>query len=396
MPRIAKVTHSQATMPTTVSRQACDAAAGRIAARFDRQPAAEARVRHTFGRLYLRSGAADEAVAMFDRAADVRRRELGPADPDTLRSVGGLADAQYACGRYADALALFERNFAARRGALGPDHRDTLRTMHEVGNCLRALGRHQDAVGWHVDAVAGQEARLDPADRDLCFGRGNLAAAYRETGRPADAYRIDAANVRALRACRRPGDPETLYAMADLAEDCDALGRTAEAAALRDEIVRGRAAVDPARPRFMAYLSVLAATYRATGRPADAAAVLDEAVGRSARPHRGLLYDAGRAHAVVAGLADQAGDAAVASTAAGVAMDYLRRAVAAGYADGPRLAADADADLAFLRGRADFRRLAAGLNPEPAPPPRRVTPGTGLGRSCRTRPGGTPAGSVTR
>jgi hypothetical protein len=80
----------------------------------------------------------------------------------------------------------------------------------------------------------------------------------------------------------------------------------------------------------------------------------------------GYLYDAACYRAVLAGLL--AGDPAAAE--ADKAMDWLRKAVAAGYSNRPHI--DGDTDLDALRGRADFRALVGSL-PYPAPPPRPVS-----------------------
>src|SRR5262249_46579548 len=77
------------------------------------------------------------------------------------------------------------------------------------------------------------------------------------------------------------------------------------------------------------------------------------------------LYDAACFRAVTAGLL--ADDPPAASAEADRAMDWLRKAVAAGYRNHAQLASDED--LAALRGRADFRALVRSM-PAVAPPPR--------------------------
>jgi len=102
-----------------------------------------------------------------------------------------------------------------------------------------------------------------------------------------------------------------------------------------------------------------AAGYRQT-------AEMYEALGRTDAV---CLYDAGCLRAVLAGLlADQP---TAANAAADTAMDWLRKAVAAGYRNRALMLKDADLDP--LRGRADFRALLNSL-PELAPQPRPVKP----------------------
>ena len=79
------------------------------------------------------------------------------------------------------------------------------------------------------------------------------------------------------------------------------------------------------------------------------------------------LYAAACFRAVSAGVYAGKGQPAEAAADADRAMDWLRKAVAAGYRN--RAQMDADADLDPLRGRPDFRALLATL-PYTAPPPR--------------------------
>jgi hypothetical protein len=52
------------------------------------------------------------------------------------------------------------------------------------------------------------------------------------------------------------------------------------------------------------------------------------------------------------------------------AVELLRQAIAKGFADIPHLLADADADLAPLRGRADYADLLWDIADMPAPAPK--------------------------
>ena len=75
------------------------------------------------------------------------------------------------------------------------------------------------------------------------------------------------------------------------------------------------------------------------------------------------LYHAGRMRAVTASVlradAKSEGAGKQASAEADRAMDWLRKAVAAGWTDADRLAKDKELDA--LRGRLDFKKLLAEL-----------------------------------
>jgi hypothetical protein len=102
----------------------------------------------------------------------------------------------------------------------------------------------------------------------------------------------------------------------------------------------------------------------ARARAGDTATAIAEADELAAAPGAAAdtLYGAAAVHAVAAAVAR--GDVAERYAARAVAM--LRQAVAAGYADVAHLRTDPDLDA--LRGRGDFKELAAGQDGKGKPP----------------------------
>jgi len=95
--------------PDIKVRTALDRAAARIAGKFEKQPLVEASIRHTIGNTYWDVGLFPQAQRQLERAVDLRRRLLGDEDPDTLQSMGLLADLQREQGKLGQAEALFTR-----------------------------------------------------------------------------------------------------------------------------------------------------------------------------------------------------------------------------------------------------------------------------------------------
>ena len=101
-------------------RQALDAARPAVAQGFANQPLIEARLRRTLGQSYLYLGEPRTAAEQFEASRALDARHRGPDDPETLRSMFGLANSYHALGRRAEALKLRERRWRCRRPGWAP------------------------------------------------------------------------------------------------------------------------------------------------------------------------------------------------------------------------------------------------------------------------------------
>src|SRR5262249_44096841 len=115
-------------------RQAIDAALPLVAEDFAAQPLVEAPLRRAVGGADLDLGEPRKAAEQFAASRALYARHRGPDDPDTLRSMYGLASSYAALGRHAEALKLHEEALGLKKAKLGPDHPDTLRSMNSLAN----------------------------------------------------------------------------------------------------------------------------------------------------------------------------------------------------------------------------------------------------------------------
>jgi hypothetical protein len=77
---------------------------------------------------------------MEETLLELQQADLGPDHPDTLTTMGNLAQTLYAQGELAEARALEQQVLDARQRLLGPDHPDTLRAMGNLAPTLRSQG----------------------------------------------------------------------------------------------------------------------------------------------------------------------------------------------------------------------------------------------------------------
>jgi hypothetical protein len=158
--------------------------------------------------------------------------------------------------------------------------------------------------------------------------------------------------------------------MHSLAASLIRLDRGGEAVRLLDELI-AKARTTPAVDPWLVpgAFALRARHFQKVGDPAGCRTTA-EMWEQLDRTDAGSLYDAGCFRAVAAAVRAKAGGAdagRLATADADRAMAWLARAVAAGWRDRGHM--ETDADLAALRGRADFRALVATLR-EQAPPPR--------------------------
>jgi serine/threonine protein kinase len=213
---------------TVTLRRAVEAALPYVAKSFTDQPLIEARLRLTLGTSFWYLGDAKTAAEQYEAARVHYARHRGPDHPDTLKSMGNLANSYGELGRYADALKLYEETLALQKAKLGPDHPDTLASMHNLAVSYDDLGRQADALNLKEETLALQKAKLGPDHPGTLTSMNNLANSYADLGRHADALKLREETLMLRKAKLGPDHPDTLGSMNNLAENYGALGRHAE------------------------------------------------------------------------------------------------------------------------------------------------------------------------
>jgi hypothetical protein len=82
------------------------------------------------GDVYESLGLYSQAQTLLTRAVDIRRRVLGPRNPDTLASMSSLGLDLMRQSRYPEAEKWDRETLGAQRRILGPEHPDTLTSMY--------------------------------------------------------------------------------------------------------------------------------------------------------------------------------------------------------------------------------------------------------------------------
>ena len=101
---------------------------------------------------------------MYERALAGKERALGADHPETLGTVGNLANVLMDQGKLDEAKAMYERALARYERALGADHPDTLAAVGNLALVLKKQGKLDEAKAMYERARgrSGRSARTTP------------------------------------------------------------------------------------------------------------------------------------------------------------------------------------------------------------------------------------------
>jgi tetratricopeptide (TPR) repeat protein len=289
---------------------------------FRDQPLVEARLRSTLATSFLYLGRTAVAIDQYEAARAIYADRLGPEHPDTLVCMNSLASGYYRIGRYADGAKLNEQTLAAFTTQRGPDDPETLQSMDQLATCYNQLGRSAEAVPLHEKVLALRKVKLGPDHSLTLWTMNNLASDYHDCGRFAEAAALNEETLARRKATLGPEHPNTLLSMNNVAGCYLSLGRYAEALSLHEQTL-----------------------------------ALQKAKLGADHPHTLIsMYNIALVHAaMVAKASDPAKQV-------DLAMDHLKKAVAAGFKEIENI--KKDPELASLRDREDFKKLVADLEYE--------------------------------
>jgi len=217
-----------------------DIAVQRLDGRFEDEPLIEASIRYTLARRYWHIGRYDTAEANLNRALELRVREVGPDDKQTLVYMQELAWVYYYQSRYDEAEALLSTTVNDMRSRFDELDPILLRAISRLGWLYHLGGRNEEAVKVHGEALAVIQRRLGP-DHDRTAGcRHGLAAAYGGQGRHEEAAELSRKALDIYRRVHGQEHHETLAAMLDYGNSCRLLGHYNEAEELYLEALEAR------------------------------------------------------------------------------------------------------------------------------------------------------------
>ena len=183
----------------------------------------------------LTRGEPQAAVAVYERAYDVRRGRFGEDHPDTLASASNLALSLWWLGAYQRARELDELTLARRRRILGEDRPETLTSASQLANDLFSLGNYPQACELQDDILDRQRRILGDDHPDTLTSASFLGVALWAVGEHQQAQRLLYDTFTRSRAIFGEDHPDTLASASFLGLALWSLGDYQQARQLQND-----------------------------------------------------------------------------------------------------------------------------------------------------------------
>jgi serine/threonine protein kinase len=237
------------------------------------------------GWVLMEQGHYAESEKLIRKTLDIQRRVLGPEHPYTLRLISNLATVLYGEGHYAESEKLMLETLDIRRRVLGTEHPDTLSSMHNLGGILYGEGRFPEAEKLFRKTLEIDRRVLGTEHSDTLKAMNNLAAVLKEEGHYAESEKLVLEALNISRRVLGTEHPETLGLMENLATVLDEEGRYADAEKLLlDTLNISRRVLGPEQPDTALFTYSLGSIALHEGKRDEALAHLREAVDHGLQP----------------------------------------------------------------------------------------------------------------
>ena len=184
------------------------------------------------------TGAHDKAIADYEAALAIRRKQLPADDPDILESYDSLGNAYLRSGRPEQGIDLLRKAAEGAQAKFGDHHVKTAHYTKNLGAALNMQRHYAEAATMTERAVSIERELYPPGSPDVVNGLNNLGSLQLTLGRlHAARDTLDEARTRN----RDGGLDESLgqtFVLGNLARVHEALGDTRGAVALLDEARR--------------------------------------------------------------------------------------------------------------------------------------------------------------
>ncbi|MFZ1137931.1 MAG: tetratricopeptide repeat protein, partial [Candidatus Sulfotelmatobacter sp.] len=252
---------SEARGNTITAREILDKASVDINTGLTKDPELQAQMMFVMGDVYDNLGLYSRAQALQQKTVEIRRRTLGPENPETLKSMSALAVTLRKQGHFTEAETLQRQTLDAQRRVLGAEDPDTLRSMYNLGRILWGKGRYPEAEKLDRETLDIQRRVLGPEHPDTLTSISNLAADLRNEHRHPEAQKLFRETFDIRLRVLGPEHPDTLTSMSDLANILTDDGQYDEAVKLHREVLDTRRRVlGPEHPETLTSMNNLADT----------------------------------------------------------------------------------------------------------------------------------------
>jgi len=180
---------SEARGNTITAREILDRGVQKIEGGLADQPATQAKLLNTMGRVYKELGLYTAARPLLEKSLSTMQLiDNGPGQEEAvvLDDLGGLLRVS---GDFEGARIHLERALAIREQELGPDHAEVAHSLNSYANLLWQIGETDQAREYYLRALAIREATFGKTDPEVAVTLNNLGGLAMQAGEYEDAQR---------------------------------------------------------------------------------------------------------------------------------------------------------------------------------------------------------------
>jgi non-specific serine/threonine protein kinase/serine/threonine-protein kinase len=261
------------------AREILDKASNDIKAGMAKDPDAQAGMMQVMGEVYLNLGLFSRAKDLEQQSLEIRRRVLGPENPDTLASMDDLAGALKERGQYIEAAKMFGEEIDIERRVLGLENLQTLNAMNNLADDLRKDGHDEQGEKLNRETLDISRRVLGPEHPVTLDSMNGLALCLESEGHFAESETLFQEVLDIRRRVLGPEHPGTLTSMNNLSFAFFAEHRYAEAEKVnREALDINRRVLGPEHPGTLISMGNLGFALLCEGRYAEAEKLHREAL----------------------------------------------------------------------------------------------------------------------
>lgn len=187
---------------------------------------------------YQQLGADDQAILTFQRAVDLRTRELGPGHPVTLGTRTRLGVAYQRTKRYAESRPLLEETLRRMVAASGPNSHDAVIGATNLAVTYRQLNLSSQAIELLEPVLENSWIKENPGHPDSLTCTNALVRAYIDTDQLSRAVELFARLTRGKSGPDAAFFPTSLFTAEHLVSALESHGQIAAAGEIRRSYVQ--------------------------------------------------------------------------------------------------------------------------------------------------------------
>ena len=167
---------------TITAQELLERGAARIDKELADQPEVQAEMMAVMGSVYQSLGLYHNAMPLFEKALEIRKRIHGPSHPDVAASVNSLALVTQDLGNYPKAEKLFRQALAMRRELLGEGHADVAESLNDLASLDAEIGNYKAAEQLNREAWSIRRKLFGEESLQAAESMTDLGDVLHETG----------------------------------------------------------------------------------------------------------------------------------------------------------------------------------------------------------------------